>query len=227
MIVKTNCKSQILPIQNDRVMRTFIILLITFLLFYLQSCKKQENSDTVIKGSLVFSNSKLINNLDIRLVEDSTNGIRFDPYSVHSIKKLIAVDQQGNFNERISGLNSNSNFYLLLFNDSIISDVYKVLVNKENNINIIGEQLSHLRLIIKNDSVKYKGIVITTLSNMKLQNGFMIENQIKDSVLIIPVFQNATCRIFWNLFIDNYPKYTRSEFINIEQQDTLDYKISY
>lgn len=81
-------------------------------------------------------------------MEDSTNGIRFDPYGIHSIKKLIAVDQQGNFNERITGLNSNSNFYLLLFNDSIISDVYKVLVNKENNINIIGEQLSHLRLII-------------------------------------------------------------------------------
>ena len=211
---------------------SILVLLLSFCIIMSVSCKKgKENNDdfTIISGTIKHNLSiGFLPGVQVKLVKNNSYerfGVsKYHPYTEIYIIDTIVTNEEGSFEKSFSNLDIGGDYCVIVYNDSIISDVYNIIIGETNKFNILVSDLGYLRLIFTNTSNEYKGL-INQVDNYLIYKGCKLDSNTIDTNFLYGLIP-GTCKITTNLFINNVVADTTFfETIEIIEKDTI--QISY
>jgi len=197
----------------------------------LSSCSKENRQEsTLIKGSVKeVASLTRVSNVEVKLVENNCmerfGSPKYLPYNAVFIIDTITVDDQGEFEMSFPNLNPESDYCLIVYNDSLVSDVYKIGVNQVNSFEILVRKLGFMNLNVKNITRKYKGI-IGLVDNYLIRDGYKLEGDLVDTLLVFRLIP-GNCKLSYHLFINEIPDTIISSSYEIVPTETLDINFTY
>ena len=206
---------------------SILILLLSLLIIIPVSCKKgkeDNNNLTIISGTVKHNLSLgFIPEIQVKLVKNNCYEMfgvnKYLPYSEVFIIDTLTTNDEGSFEKSFSHLDIDGDYCVIVYNDSIISDVYNIIIGETNKFNIFVSDLGYLRLIFSNTSNEYKGL-INEVDNYLIYKGCKLDSNTIDTNFLYGLIP-GTCKITTSLFIGPVADTTFYKTIEIQKKDTI------
>lgn len=181
---------------------------------------------TTIKGNVVFDtgyDSTAVNKVDlIRFI--SRDG--FERYNDPPFYDQIIIHKDGSFHKEYTELTMDYAHTIGISNDSVASSYYYIRPGEVNDYTLLVEKLCKLKVTVKNDSLKHKGIYLQVISDNRIYQSFRIWEQVEDTTIYFKAFANHYCKLVTGLRSPDIPEYF-FDSVYVEPVDTMQIEIVY
>lgn len=214
---------------NRYASRSVNLIFFSILILFLFSCKKDQSNITFIKGNIShLTTSDVVTDIILKLVlnnsEERFGRFDYQPYNPVFIIDSIKVNEKGEFNYNYEDLDKNGNYCVLVYDDTIFSEIYQIQVGKVNDFQILVNELGYLAVNISRNN-NYQAI-IGQVDNYLIHNGYLLENDIVDTCIIFRLIPGV-CDFANYYYKDTSPDTIISETITIIPTDTISKLIEY
>jgi hypothetical protein len=210
-------------------LRSVKLIFFLILFLFLLSCKKDQSNTTIIKGNISHLTSpNVFSGVILKLVlnnsEERFGRISYQPYNPVFITDSIEINEKGEFNQNYENLDKNGDYCVLVYNDTIYSDIYKIQVGETNEFQILVNELGYLVVNISRNN-NYQAI-IGQVDNYLIHSGYLLENDIVDTSMIFRLIPGV-CDFANYYYKEISPDTIINETITISPTDTITKLIEY
>jgi len=206
------------------------LMFFSILFLFLFSCKKDQSNITTVRGNIRhFTSSDVVSPASLKLVlnnsEERFGRIEYQPYNPVFIIDSIKVNENGEFNQSYENFDKDGDYCVLMYDDTIYSDIYQIRVGEVNDFQILVNELGYLIVNIRKITNNYLAI-IGQVDNYHIHNGYRLENDNVDTSMIFRLIP-GDCEFVNYYFKQTSPDTIISETFTIIPTDTITKLIEY